>query len=166
MDAIGSLSPELLKKVEKRHIKQGSEVYSGDTSRQGNSQRSSSKPLTIQNTKASPTPPSPYVTQESIHDLLHAEPVKTRLESLNKHKLEFMSYLRPILVDETKAGEGWEFLTTHVLENRKMFNNILEERRGRAKIAREVKQCQSYIQKFFGDKMKAEQRKAKEIRDQ
>ena len=106
------------------------------------------------------------MTQESLHDLLHAEPVKTRLESLNKHKLEFMSYLRPILVDETKAGEGWEFLTTHVMENRKMFNNILEERRERARIAREVQQCQSYIQKFFGDKRKAEQRKAKEIRDQ
>ena len=73
-----------------------------------------------------------------MHDLLHAEPVKTRLDSLNKHKLEFMQYLRPVLIDETQDGEGWDFMTTQVFENRQMFKNILEERRERAKIKREV----------------------------
>ena len=109
-----------------------------------------------------PTPPSPYVTQETMHDLLHAEPVKTRLDSLNKHKLEFMQYLRPVLIDETQDGEGWDFMTTQVFENRQMFKNILEERRERAKIKREVEQCQAYVQQFFGAKQRAEQKKAKE----
>lgn len=146
MESIGSLSPELLQKLESRQKnKEESDIYSGDQSKRGGSQRIKQKGGQNQ-TSARVEKPSPYVTRESMHDLLHAEPVKTRLDSLNKHKLEFMQYLRPILVDDTNPGEGWEFLTTHVMENRNMFNSITEERRERARIKREVEQCQTYIQ--------------------
>ena len=83
-------------------------------------------------------PDSPYVAQESIGKLLQAEPVEDRLESLKKHRLEFMSYLRPVLNETPKDGEGWEFLGEQVRENNEMFNKILDERIRREAIEKEV----------------------------
>lgn len=74
--------------------------------------------------------PAPYVQKETIRNLLQEEPVDTRFESLLKHHLEFMSYLRPVLKEEVfdQEGDGWGFLATHVVQNNKMFHDILKER--------------------------------------
>ena len=70
----------------------------------------------------------PYVVKETISNLLHSEPMGERYEGLKKHRLEFMSYLRPLLQEGKDDGEGWTFLYTHVQDNIAMFHKILEER--------------------------------------
>ena len=83
-------------------------------------------------------PESPYVTNETIGNLLQAEPVEYRFEDLKKYRLEFMSYLRPILQEEEEDSDGWNFLATHVRENNAMFHKILEERNRQEAIVNEV----------------------------
>ena len=49
---------------------------------------------------------------------------------MQKHHLEFMQYLRPVLKEEVfdAEEEGWGFLATHVIQNNQMFHDILAER--------------------------------------
>ena len=54
-----------------------------------------------------------------------------------KHRLEFMSYLRPLLKEQIDDGTGWEFLTMHVMDNPQMFSKILVERDRLESIAEE-----------------------------
>lgn len=59
------------------------------------------------------------------------EPLSDRFEYMDKHYIEFMSYLRPILKDNINTSaenSGWGFLTKHVCCNIELFREVLKKR--------------------------------------
>ena len=96
MERTGSLAPDLLHKIDRKHRKlhglvpivtppKESQITSKNATREASPLGSTGQPR-----------PS-YVMTQTLKELLKTDPDEDRYEALKKHRLEFMSYLRPLL---------------------------------------------------------------------
>ena len=144
-DKVGSLSTELLKKLNDKHHFDDDEGVNSQGSRRSRKNFFTNKISQEEQTRVeTQTSRKVNITgQETLRDLLEQEPLKNRFKSMMGNQLEFMSYLRPILKDthfDDDDGEGWGFLSTHVQQNPYMFKDILKERRRQAAIISDRKE--------------------------
>ena len=131
---VGSLSTELIQKLNDKFHFDDDEVVNSTGSKTSKKNVTPTKKSKIDLQPKLEVLPKrePIIGQESIRNLLEQEPIRNRFKSMTQCQLEFMSYLRPVLKDgsfDDGSGEGWEFLSTHVQKNLKMFKEILKERK-------------------------------------
>ena len=136
MNKVGSLSPRLRALIEEKTEgtnilklpKLGSKKLSSRSIQRSEFDRShTTKPK--QNLFL-PEPES-VTTIQTVRELLTKEPIADRFDYMDKHYIEFMSYLRPILKDNINTSaenSGWGFLTKHVCCNIELFREVLKER--------------------------------------
>ena len=162
MEPLGSLSPGLLQKLNKKHRFVDDErklvtprrsfmMQPSVTNRTSNkSNRNENSPESIQG-----LPPS-YVEFSTVRDLLEKMPCNEKIEVNAKDRLEFMSYLRPVLKEEMyeQDGGGWDFLAKHVHSNREMFQKILQQRLQEKAMIEEAKFRNNYIAKQLTIRLK------------
>ena len=124
MEPCGSLAPELVKRLIKRRIEDPKKLVTTQQTQllQDGSFRTNDS-LAVKTEEDAPS----FIEIATLRNLLTKVPCKDKIEVTAKEKLEFMSYLRPILRDEMfrQEGNGWDFLTTHVFANQEMFRKIL-----------------------------------------
>lgn len=94
-----------------------------------------------------------YYELETVRNLLKRVPIHERLDIDGKEKLEFMSYLRPVM-REFEDDKGWDFISKHVYQNRDMFTKILEERLRQKTIMKDIKDQSNTVAQHIAASLK------------
>ena len=128
---IGSISPDLLAKLAPPPEPMPTLQMAKKSSGAFDSNRNISSMLLNKDEFPEPEPviPDPKVEIQTIRNILCSEPIEERFDSLEKHNIEFQSYLRPVLKENVfKSGGSWDFLQNNVFKNDELFKKILKER--------------------------------------